>query len=468
MIRIALITKFVTIRWHNFTKKWYENKGYVFTKQKDEFLVNAFDLPDGSDVQIDYQCDDCGKIIKNIAWSIYKKGLTEDNKRFCIDCFNLNSNYRQKTRLTRLQNGISFQRWVVENLTEKEANNILGRWDYKLNKYKPDEIGFRPREKYWFKCPKEIHKSELKNIANFVGGHQKTLDCMACNSFGQFLVDNYGIDAIDLYWDYDLNKKVDVWSVAYKSDTKIWIKCSKKNYHGSYKTSCCNFSNGIRCPYCVNRKVHMFDSLGALHPEVLGIWSKKNKKNPYEYAPNCSRSVWWKCPEGRHADYKRIINDSINYQFHCPECTRERNESFLQEKIRLYLNELGFTILHEYNCTIIPKNPKTKYRMPFDNEIKELKLIIEVHGAQHYTISGFHKLQAKKNNITKEEALHYQKLKDRYKKIYAISQGYKYLEIPYWADDDIMTWKKLINDNINKIFNENIPNELQNKLKDVI
>lgn len=140
----------------------------------------------------------------------------------------------------------------------------------------------------------------------------------------------------------------------------------------------------------------------------------------------------------------------IGFTLHC---VSERDESFLQEKIRTYLEFLKYIVLHEHNCTIIPKNPKSKANntLPFDNEIKELKLIIEVNGIQHYEVNGFHILGAKHNNTTPEYELHYQQLKDRYKRMYAKSKGYNYLEIPYWTDDENETWRKLINNKILKI-----------------
>ena len=41
----------------------------------------------------------------------------------------------------------------------------------------------------------------------------------------------------------------------------------------------CNmFVRGDRCPYCHSLKVHKFDSLGYLYPQVFDIWSDKNEK----------------------------------------------------------------------------------------------------------------------------------------------------------------------------------------------
>jgi hypothetical protein len=200
------------------------------------------------------------------------------------------------------------------------------------------------------------------------------------------------------------------------------------------------------------------DSLGTLYPQVLKIWSDKNKNSPYDYSPKSEKEIYWKCPDNKHEDYKRSINSSNPLNFRCPDCIRERKESFLQEKVRLYLKSLEYTILHENKCSIMPCNPKykgNKGQMPFDNEIEELKLVIEVHGIQHYEVCGFHYMAAKKFNTTPEYQLHYQKLKDRYKRIFAKSRGYFYLEIPYWTDNKNEDWKKLIDEKIEHINNFN-------------
>lgn len=55
-----LITETVIIKWNSKIKKHYTNLGYKFTKMKDEFLVDVNDLTDGSNVNVDVQCDYCG------------------------------------------------------------------------------------------------------------------------------------------------------------------------------------------------------------------------------------------------------------------------------------------------------------------------------------------------------------------------------------------------------------------------
>jgi hypothetical protein len=202
------------------------------------------------------------------------------------------------------------------------------------------------------------------------------------------------------------------------------------------------------------------NSIGHFIIEMFGedklysVWDLElnNNMNPFEINKgNNTQEIYIKCINNLHKSYKTLPLTFVKSNGRCPECSRERSESFLQEKVRLYLEDLNYNILHERNCDIIPINPKTKYALPFDNQVLELNFIIEVMGIQHYSLTNFHNLQAKNNGTTPEYELHYIKLKDKYKKMYAKSKGYNYIAIPYWTDDKDETWKKLINENINII-----------------
>ena len=56
------ITRKLLIKWSYNQRKYYEEKGYIFTKYGEDFEVNFEDLPHSSDRFIDVQCDYCGKI----------------------------------------------------------------------------------------------------------------------------------------------------------------------------------------------------------------------------------------------------------------------------------------------------------------------------------------------------------------------------------------------------------------------
>ena len=166
-----LLTKEVEIGLCGTNVKWFEDKGYIIPREKDNYgrlsvpkgtkiKVKVEDLPSGSHVFIDIKCDCCNKIIKNKNWKEYLR-YTRDNQYYCRECAT-ELFAREKTLETILKNSKSFEQWCIEN----NHQDILDRWDYELNGCKPNEICFSTMKRYYFKCPMNIHESELKNIVN--------------------------------------------------------------------------------------------------------------------------------------------------------------------------------------------------------------------------------------------------------------------------------------------------------------
>lgn len=343
----------------------------------------------------------------------------------------------------------TFYDWCVEN----NRQDLLDRWDNQLNYTNPNCVSFCEHNEFYFKCPVGKHKSELKRISNITTKHNHGL-CNQCNSFAQWGIDNICSDFIKKYWDEIKNIK-SAYDYSKQSNKFVWIKCQEKDYHGSYYIRISHFVRGERCPYCSHQKVHSLDSLGTLYPESLKYWSSKNKKTPFQCSPHSGAQVFWICQNNIHEEYKRSIYSSCIYNFRCPECSSERKESFLQEKVRKYLESLGYEVLHEHNCTLIPKSPKeikTNGTLPFDNEIiiNGKHLIIEVHGEQHYKVR-FYEYLKKDSILTPNQQLHKRKLYDRYKKYIAYANGYEYIAIPYWLDNKKESYKTVIDNKIHKI-----------------
>lgn len=373
----------------------------------------------------------------------------------CPDCgtkryYNINSITNMGV-VFKCQYCNSFGKWCIDNKKE-----LLDKIDFSKIDFDIYSIPKGSKKNIWIKCNNSKHGSNPFMIKNITKGVSKC-ECPKCHSLAQWGIDTFDDDFLEKYWDFDKND-CDPFEIAMTNHSKkIWIKCQDVDYHGSYETKPCDLTatrDRITCPYCYNTRVHKFDSLGYLHPEVLELWSDKNKKSPYEYKTRSAKKVWFKCNCGIHSDTLRKIEIAYLSGFECPDCVKERDESKLEEKVRKYINNnLGYKTLHEHKCTLKPLNPKTNRPLPYDNEIVDIKLIIEVHGLQHYQLSGFAEMSAKKFGTTPEQELNYLQWKDNYKKQYAISNGYYYLEIPYWTEKD-ETYKILIENKINEILQE--------------
>mgnify|MGYP002711007039 CR=1 FL=1 len=171
----------------------------------------------------------------------------------------------------------SFYNWCIEN----NLNNILELWDYSLNTVSPKEVGYQSNSKFYFKCPKGIHKSEEKYILTI--HNSKKVRCKACNSLGQYMVDLYGEDYLKEKWS-DKNT-VSPFEIFSGSNKKIWLKCTVKDYHPDYEQAASSFVHGYKCPYCTSKKILPQDSWGTHYSKYLDLWSDLNTEDPYSISP---------------------------------------------------------------------------------------------------------------------------------------------------------------------------------------
>lgn len=80
-----LISTFGKVKWNSKHKKYYTDKGYVFTAIGDEFDVAIADLTHGSKAMVDVQCDYCGEIVHK-QYGIYLKQHHDKFGDCCVKC----------------------------------------------------------------------------------------------------------------------------------------------------------------------------------------------------------------------------------------------------------------------------------------------------------------------------------------------------------------------------------------------
>lgn len=346
------------------------------------------------------------------------------------------------------KNKKTFYDWCIEN------NELiyLENWDYEKNAKTPKDYSYGSSCKVYFKCPRKLHESTCKplnNITNPCRNHKDNY-CSKCNSFAQWCIDNNKTNILNL-WDYDRNG-MSPYEVGYSSNKPYYFKCDR-GLHESHKhvlSAIIGCNNSVSCKKCNSVAQYGIDNLDNF---INNYWSDKNSKDPYDIMMNSRKKIWIKCQICGN-DYSIRADHFCNGVRH-KGCSLKNGKSKLQKKVEQYIsNEFNYyTLLHENNCTLVPKSPITNYNMYFDNEIKELKLIIEVHGAQHYKTCTWDKKIAKHNNTTQEEVFKKRQFYDEYKKIFALSNGYFYLVVPYWSEKD-ESYKNIIDDKINQIIKE--------------
>lgn len=322
----------------------------------------------------------------------------------------------------------SFAYYIQQEL--KESLNKY--WDWGKNTVNPYLISKgknRSDEKVWIKCTKtDYHESTLMSPAKFIKGAR----CPYCanqkihpkDSFGQWLIDTYGNDAIEKYW--SSKNTLDPFTIAPRSSNKkVWILCQEKDYHnddGGYPITPNNFYKGKRCGYCNNKKVHPKDSFGALYPSKAKHWSKNNKKSPFEVAPKSGDKYKFIC-ENCGEEFERSLDslNRYNHGIYCADCNNSQLEEITKQLLQKY--NIKYIPQKEYNNLLGLGNGNLSY----DFYIPDYNLLIECQGEQHeHYCKGFH--ETKKDF---EKQLEH----DRRKREYAKQHNIKLLEIWYYDID---------------------------------
>lgn len=270
----------------------------------------------------------------------------------------------------------SFAQWCKDN----DHQDWLDRWDYELNVISPDEVAYKSGNKYWFKCPREIHESELKKICNLTE-KQCLLFCTKCRSFGQWLIDNMGYDAIEKYWS-DKNI-IDPFSITFQAHKCIWIKCTDHT-HPDYSTKPYVFSSmNCRCPVCVNKKVIPgINDIATTRKDLVKYFLHQEDAN--KYSEMSGKSVEMQCDLCGTVQTKRIATVSTR-GFHCSACSdgisypNKFIYNFLSQLKKLY--KLTF---EKEKIFAWSKDIEDVGTRRYDFYIHNYDIIIEAHGEQHY------------------------------------------------------------------------------------
>ena len=344
------------------------------------------------------------------VYEVKATGFINENKR----CGNCCGSYEN-----------SFAHYIEQELGEP----LDKYWDFEKNTVNPyliSRYGLK-EDKVWIKCNKiTYHESFKISLTNFIKGSKKaTFGCPYCHSkkihpkdsFAQYHIDNTDRDFLVKYWS-DRNT-IDPWSIAPKSNKKVWIKCQEKDYHDNYEVSCVNFTIGDRCNYCRKRKVHPLDSFGYNHFDKAQSWHPDNNISPFRVAPNSGKKFKFICP---NCDYEWSTRPAdINNGKGCPQCSSSKGEKEITKWLRL--NNIEFIQQKEFDglTGLGGKN------LSYDFYLSDYNLLIEYQGEFH---------DGSTTNQTQEEFKKQQE-HDKRKRDYAKDNEIGLLEIWYWDFDNI-------------------------------
>lgn len=320
--------------------------------------------------------------------------------------------------------------YYVKNEFKLKPEDIF---DYDKCEINPRYISKKSDKKIWVKCnTKDYHGSSYITCSNLIRAlNRGKTGCSYCasrkvhprDSFAQYHIDNTDKNFLEKYWDYDKNT-ISPWEISYGSDKKIWIKCQKKDYHGSYEIKSYNFNECLKkdnngCKQCSSKKVHKLDSFGYYNFDKVMNWHPDNNISPFRVSKSSSRKFKFICYECGSEYYKQL-NNITHRNDGCPMCSISKGEKIIEN----WLNKANIKYFYDQPYFKDLLSDKGNPLRP-DFILPDYKIWIEYDGEFHY------------KDFYKDGSYELIQISDKRKDEYAKKHNWKLIRIPYWEFDKI-------------------------------
>jgi len=384
------LSKFIMVRWNGKTRKWYEDRGYVWTKQNDYFECKIEDVQKESTAKALVKCDYCGiefpKQYRNYAREreiiskdccnnrkcMGEKGREVFLKVYGVDNYAKLDSSKEKNKI-RCKNDFS----KIENLCkEKDLILISKKEDYENEKSELKVI-----------CKRHIEKGiKITNYANILKSKYSCSHCADEHTAslkrldGKFVYEQFikaGLEPQFNIEDYNSNNQ----SLPYI--------CPNHREKGIQYKRFSNLQSGGGCYYCGRERAN-----SKLRFEEEFVFNKMIERGiiPTEEAKyeNKDKLIPYRCE--KHLDYIQTISYNALKQTKqpCSYCRVEESMHYLNTKLRRCLstwkkdskkNCLNKCILTDN------ENYEIHHLISFNDIIKEalinLNLDINSHGSKY-------------------------------------------------------------------------------------
>lgn len=426
----------IEMSWANTNRKWYESKGYIYTKNRDKFYVQAKDLTLMSNKRVIVICDYCNEeTTKTFSdYTVSKKSVI--TKDACANC-----KVKKSTDSIKETYGVDHQSqldWVItkiknsEKLTYEEVYKTFEDRNCKLlsSNYHnaKDEL-----EYVCLKHPKEIQKISLD------GFKTKKYNCYECMLDGNLI-------KMKISYTEELSKRNLIVNDIFRKEDSIYLSVScEKHYNEKPKiVSVSNVSSQIyTCAKCASEGIsrkrrhdlnYVADKFIEKGYTLLNLEDYENNLTPLNYiclkhstlgeqttnfaninnSVTCAKCKYDSISRENHYLWKGGISPLHNYM-------RDKISEWKRDSLKEFNYECAITsskndlvVHHIYNYSDILNETLNELKLKARNNIslysdKELedieKLLIHKHYEYGFGIplnssihELFHSIYGKRNN----------------------------------------------------------------------
>ena len=204
---------------------------------------------------------------------------------------------------------------LYDYCVENDQPHLLDQWDTNRNgNLSPKTIVPSSRKKVWWRCEKGHEWQARVDSRVYLGRN-----CPYCAKQTVLTGENdiaAAAPEMAKLWHPTRNGNLKPSDVMPGSNKQIWWQCEKGH---EWQARAYRIKAGDACPYCSGRYAIPGETdLATTHPQILSVWSDKNKLRPAEVTAGTHRKVWWACEKG-HEWEANIFSVALD-DCGCPYC----------------------------------------------------------------------------------------------------------------------------------------------------
>lgn len=387
--------QYIEIRWNNYIKRWYQDKGYIFTKNGDLFSVNVLDLMNNSSAKVNVICDYCGSS-NTISYVDYTKNTKGNKKYACKKCSG-------KKRYEYSNNREKYFNIFLEACKEHSCTPLSSIDDY---------VNVQTKLKYW--CPK--HGLQEITYASISAGCW----CNLCGFERSAKKNSRSIDeVINIVECKNNNKLLNPEEYINTKTKNLKVICGLCGRIFITSLASIMVSDGA-CSLCGIRKSSGHNKLSKEEVEYrINSVNDNVLLNPEDYLDNSTINLKIRCGECGETFVTSLRNYEYDNKIRCDSCTRKISS----------LERFGISVFSKYKINYIYNHRFEDCRdmrpLPFDFYLPDYNMCVEFDGQHHFEPKWG------------EERFKKTLLHDGMKNNYCRWNNIKLLRIPYWDGNNI-------------------------------
>jgi hypothetical protein len=120
------------------------------------------------------------------------------------------------------------------------------------------------------------------------------------------------------------------------SGDHLWWKCPRATDHEWEAQVRSRTIRGVRCPFCLHRKLAPSESFAVTHPDIAAEWhlSRNGRYRPEHFSFGSHHEAWWQCPTYKTHVYQARISSRTSMKSGCGKCANAKRRKKVPTRLR--------------------------------------------------------------------------------------------------------------------------------------